>query len=400
VYDAIIVGAGVAGSATALLTQRASDRVLLLDNGKAAAHSAEIVWHAAVAKLDRWGLLEEFQALGAPAIMRARVNMWGTELTGSPAPIGKTKMFYVPLRSSLDKMLQEEAAKVGVEIRRGFEVTEIVKSGNRVTGIRGRNADGTAIEEMSKVVIGADGRDSVVAAAVKAAFTDEREPACACFYGLWSGLNLSEGDFTIREGAAYELVPAEKGLTRVGVYWSESAYPGSKSDPEATYHSILKADARVAGVLAGGKLEGKVAGVAEPKAFMRQAQGPGWALVGDASYYENPITAQGIINAFRDAELLAVALDEAFSGRRPLHAALGDYEVSRTELAGPMYEATDRRSRLKTPSPEVMQMIAALPGHQEDIDQCFGVDAGSVNINDFLDPDNLQRIIKGGQVVA
>jgi 2-polyprenyl-6-methoxyphenol hydroxylase-like FAD-dependent oxidoreductase len=398
VFDAIIVGAGVAGSATALLTQRASHPVLLLNNDTAApAHAAEIVWHAAVAKLNRWGLQEEFEALGAPAITRVRVNLWGTALTGSPTPLGRVDRFYAPLRSSLDKMLQEEAARVGVVVRNGFEVTELIKSGNVVSGVRGRNAEGAVVEETAKVVIGADGRDSFVASSVKAPFTDQRTPGCVCVYGMWSGVALTEAHFSIREGAAYELVSSQSGLTRAAVYWSESAHPNSGHAPESAYLSILKSDERVASLLADGRVEGSLAVTLDAPAFMRQGQGPGWALVGDAGYYENPITAQGIVNAFRDAEFLAMALDEAFSGRRPLHAALRDYDVNRTENAASMYEATDRRSRLKTPPPEIRQMIAALPGNQEDTDQCLGVDPGSVSIDDFLAPDNVKRIIAGGK---
>ena len=55
---------------------------------------------------------------------------------------------------------------------------------------------------------------------------------------------------------------------------------------------------------------------------MREAAGPGWALVGDAGMKKDPVTAQGISTAFRCAEMLAEAADEGLSGRRPLDAAL------------------------------------------------------------------------------
>ena len=65
--------------------------------------------------------------------------------------------------------------------------------------------------------------------------------------------------------------------------------------------------------------------------FFRKPYGPGWALVGDAGYQKDPITAQGIQDAFRDAELCAGALDEALSGARPFDEAMADYQRARDD---------------------------------------------------------------------
>lgn len=400
-FDAIIIGSGVAGAPTALLTARAAHKILLINKPRPADDpSTEILWTYAVAKLDRWGLLEEFQALGAPAIRELRVDLDGTVLTGSPAAMAKRSEFYVPRRAPLDAMLTGEAATVGVEVRDDFEVTEIVKSGLRVTGVRGKTPSGQVVEESAQIVVGADGRNSLVSQAVKAAVQDERPAGCAYYYALWSGLDVSTMDVIIRRGSYVSFAPTHSGLTRVTAAWSEDAHPGA--DFETTYGKLLQSDARAAELVGKGRRETAVMGTGfGEKPFMRKAFGPGWALVGDASYYQNPLMAQGIVSAFRDAELLSMALDETFSGRRAAHDALTDYETFRTEQAMPAYEASATRSLLQGVSPQMQPLLAALPGNQEDTDAFFGTIAGTVAYADFLDPENMKRILNGkGQPAA
>ncbi|MDQ4098924.1 MAG: NAD(P)/FAD-dependent oxidoreductase, partial [Chloroflexota bacterium] len=94
--------------------------------------------------------------------------------------------------------------------------------------------------------------------------------------------------------------------------------------------------------------------------FFRKPYGPGWALVGDAGYHRDPIPARGISDAFRDAELLAEAIDAGFSGRRPLEDALADYEQRRNEAARPTYEETLAVAEFRPFPPEVYAQRAAM----------------------------------------
>ena len=107
----------------------------------------------------------------------------------------------------------------------------------------------------------------------------------------------------------------------------------------------------------------------------------------------DPITAQGISDAFRDADLLAVALDERLSERMPLDDALAGYERSRNEAAMPMYRLTCDRAALLPPPPPLVDLLVALRGNQPDKDRFFGIDAGTVAIADFFLSENVQRIM-------
>ncbi len=134
--------------------------------------------------------------------------------------------------------------------------------------------------------------------------------------------------------------------------------------------------------------------------FFRRPHGDGWALVGDAGYHKDPILALGISDAFRDAELLAGAVDAGLSGRRPLGPALAGYERRRNELAAPGYESTLEFARLQAPPPEQQMLFDALRDDPEQTSRLFGTFAGTVAKADFFSPENLGRILARGTAVA
>src|SRR5262249_43924804 len=134
--------------------------------------------------------------------------------------------------------------------------------------------------------------------------------------------------------------------------------------------------------------------------FFRKPFGPGWALVGDAGYDRDPITAQGISDAFRDAELCVTALDESLTGSRAFEAAMADYQQTRDEQVRPMYEFTTQLATLEPPPPEMQQLLGAAQGNQEAMDQFVSVVAGTVSPAEFLSPENIGRIMSTAGAAA
>ena len=132
----------------------------------------------------------------------------------------------------------------------------------------------------------------------------------------------------------------------------------------------------------GAKREAPLAGATVPN-FFRKPYGPGWALVGDAGYNKDPITAQGINDAFRDAERCAVALDEAFTGVRSFDEAMGAYQRDRDEHVLPMYEFTCQLATLEPPPPEMQQMLGAIRGNQKAMDAFAQMNAGTISPPEF-----------------
>jgi 2-polyprenyl-6-methoxyphenol hydroxylase-like FAD-dependent oxidoreductase len=127
--------------------------------------------------------------------------------------------------------------------------------------------------------------------------------------------------------------------------------------------------------------------------YFRKPWGDGWALAGDAGYHKHPLSAQGITDAFRDADLLAEAIDAGLSGRRPIVDALSDYERERNGAVMPQYESTAMRALMEPFPPEFMALFRALRYNQEEADSFFGTDAGTVSMAEFFAPQNVQRIV-------
>ena len=117
--------------------------------------------------------------------------------------------------------------------------------------------------------------------------------------------------------------------------------------------------------------------------FFRKPYGPGWALVGDAGYNKDPITAQGISDAFRDAERCATALDQAFKGARPFDDAMAEYQRERDEGSMPMYEFTCELATLEPPPPQMQQLFDAIRGNQKAMDGFAQMNAGTISPADF-----------------
>jgi len=140
---------------------------------------------------------------------------------------------------------------------------------------------------------------------------------------------------------------------------------------------------------------GREIGTADLPYFFRRPYGPGWALVGDAGYHKDPSTAQGISDAFRDAELAADAIDAGLAGSQPMETALAAYESRRNDAAMPMYEFTHHLASYEPPPPEMQQLFHALVGNQEQTNRFLGLIAGTTPFAEFFAPENVGAILAG-----
>jgi 2-polyprenyl-6-methoxyphenol hydroxylase-like FAD-dependent oxidoreductase len=177
------------------------------------------------------------------------------------------------------------------------------------------------------------------------------------------------------------------------VIWPQREFPAVRADVEGQYLSALDLAPGLAARVHAGQRAERYLGTADLPNFYRKPYGPGWALVGDAGYHKDPCTAQGISDAFRDAELVADAIDAGFAQAKPLESALAEYEQRRNTVTQALYEFTCQLATLEPPAPELQQLFAALPGNQPEIDRLFGTFAGTVSIPEYFAPENVQRIV-------
>jgi flavin-dependent dehydrogenase len=197
------------------------------------------------------------------------------------------------------------------------------------------------VTERSRIVIGADGQHSLVARTVEAPAYNQRPALTCAYYSYWSGVRCDGTEVWIRDRPLFIVAfPTNFGLTCVAAQVPVSEFSRYRADIGGYFMSALGLAPSIAERVRAGRREERFLGTADLPNFFRKPYGPGWALVGDAGYHKDPITARGISDAFRDAELLAEAIDAGFSGRRPLDASLAWYERRRNEMALPEYEQT------------------------------------------------------------
>jgi flavin-dependent dehydrogenase len=395
-YDAIVVGARVAGSPTAMLLARKGYKVLLLERATFPSDviSGLYIRLPGAARLQRWGLLDRLAATGAPPIERFNFDVGPFALVGSAPPAGDVAASYMPRRRILDPILAEAAVEAGAELRTGFSVQDLLWEGDRVAGIRGRSATGTTVTERARVVIGADGPHSFVARRVQAPLYNTHPTRTCSYQSYWSGMTVDGVELYVRDGRFIVAGPTNEGLVQVVVIWPIAQFHAVRADIEGTFlHALDEHAPDLAERVRAGRREERFYGMADFSNFFRKPFGPGWALVGDAGYHKDAITAQGIADALAGAELLAEALDTGLSGRLPLAEALAGYQRRRDAAVLPMYDLTVELAGLEPPPPPMQQLLGALPGNQREINRFLGAMEGTVPIPEFFAPANVERII-------
>jgi 2-polyprenyl-6-methoxyphenol hydroxylase-like FAD-dependent oxidoreductase len=384
-YDVIVVGARCAGSPTAMLLARRGHRVLLVDRATFPSDtvSTHILHPRAAASLERWGLLDRLRATGCPPIHTYAFDFGPFTIAGRPGT-SELPMAYCPRRTVLDKLLLDAAAAAGVEFREGYAVDEILFSDGRVSGIGGRSSSGGPSSAHARIVIGADGRQSMLAGAVKPKQYNEKPPLLAAYYTYWSGLPM-DGRFEnyARPMRGFAVAPTHDDLTLVIVGWPYAEFTENRKDVEGNFLRTIAMAPAFAERIGRARREARFAGAAVPNYF-RKPYGPGWALVGDAGYNKDFITAQGILDAFRDAELCAEAVHAAFAGGRDIDDAMEGYWQARDADVQSIFDFTCELATLAPPPPELQQLLAAIHGRPQAMDAFAQMNAGTIPPSRFF----------------
>jgi 2-polyprenyl-6-methoxyphenol hydroxylase-like FAD-dependent oxidoreductase len=389
-YDAIVIGARVAGSPTALLLARKGYRVLAVDHATFPSDtlSTHLVHAPGVAALRRWGVLERLVATGCPPIEQYSFDFGPFSIVGRPRAVDGVDIGYAPRRTVLDALLVDAVRAAGVEVREGYHVEGLVmEADGSVRGIRSGDREDTA-----SIVIGADGRNSHVASAVHAEEYHTKPRLQYSYYTYFSGLPTRGMETFIRPDRGFACAPTHDELTMVVIGWPYAEARAFKADVEGNFHKTLELVPEFAARAKAARRVAPFLGGAVPGWF-RKPYGAGWALVGDAGYNKDPITAQGITDAFLDAERCADAVDAWLGEGKPYEDVMSAWQQERDAKAGPIYEFTSQMATLEPPPPEMQQLLGAMAGNQAAMDGFVSVVAGSVSPVDFFAERNLGRIL-------
>jgi flavin-dependent dehydrogenase len=338
-YDAIVIGARCAGASTAMLLAREGLRVLLVDRAPPGTDtlSTHALMRGGVLQLHRWGLLTEIAGV-TPAVRSATFHYADDAITVPIKPRDGIEGLYAPRRTVLDGALVAAARSAGAEVAFGAAVVDLLRDRRgRVTGVALARADGGRTAVAGGIVVGADGLRSRVASLAGAAVEREGRHAAAIVYGHWSGLAVAGYDWHYRPGVSAGAIPTNDGRTCLFVAMPRRRFAEELPRGLAALYERVLAEAApgYARALPGARLEARLWPFAGTTGLVRRAWGPGWALVGDAGMFRDSITAHGITDALRDAELLGRAVIEGTD------RALAAYQAARDDAALGMFQISD-----------------------------------------------------------
>lgn len=338
-FDVIVVGARCAGAATAMLLARCGARVLVVDRGAYGTDtlSTHALMRGAILQLRRWGVLPAILAAGTPAVRSTTFSYTGHDVTVPIENRFDVAELYAPRRTILDRVLVDAAASSGVELKYGVRVQDVVRDARgRVRGIVA--ADGrTAYEIEADLVIGADGLHSTIAERVGAEKVVEGRHATGTLYSYWEGMPNDGYYWRFQTAASLGTIPTNDGATCVFVSVPSARFGDEvRGDKASAYRRLLRtSSAAFEARLDGARMVEPIRGFGGQPGFIKRSSGPGWALVGDAGYFKDTLTAHGITDALRDAELIVRA---AVVGTAQ---AFADYEKTRHDLSRRLFEVTD-----------------------------------------------------------
>jgi flavin-dependent dehydrogenase len=348
--DVVVVGARCAGAATAMLLAERGHDVVVVD--RAVFPSDTISTHAiartGVVQLDRWGLLDRVLDSGAPAVRDVAFHSNGSTIHRTIKERHGRDFVVAPRRTALDAILVDAAAEAGARIRTGVTVEGVRRDDQgRVQGVYGRTG-AEALEISTRVVVGADGLRSRIARSVGAQVTRLGPEGGATLYTYYAG-EWPAMEYYLGAGRFTGIFPTNDGEACIWLCTD----PGNAAvarrrhrTPEATFAALVEDSApELADRLRTAERTAPIRGVNRLPNQFRQPVGPGWALVGDAGYHRDAVSGHGISDAFRDAELLADAIEPVCAGDVDEVVALDGYHAARDAMAADIFDITCEMSQ-------------------------------------------------------
>ncbi len=340
--DVLVVGGRCAGATLAAWLARAGVSVAVADRATFPSDtlSTHVFQGGAIASLSRLGALDDVLATGAPGVTRGRIRL---ETAGDvleadvpmPVPAPGLPAMLCVRRVALDVVLHRRAAEAGAEMLDGEKVTSLVEDGGRVTGARLARRDGEERVVRARVVVGADGRGSTIARLVGAEDYAVIPMERFGYFAYYEDVPATDPPRleVVRDERLYGFgIPADAGLFLACAMPPADEYKAFVADVEASWDREI---ARLHGVgerVAEGRRVGRPRGLRAVDTFLRDAAGPGWALIGDAGHFKDPAPGQGIADALRQAEALAGAIVGGL-GDGDLDAALASWWRGRDDDA-------------------------------------------------------------------
>lgn len=361
--DVVVVGGRVAGASTAMLLARAGLSVTLVDRGRRGSDSlsTHALMRGGVLQLSRWGVLDGVVAAGTPPVRRTVFRYADGEVADvAIAPRAGVDALYAPRRHLLDRLLVEAAEQAGARVLHETTVTSLRRDdAGRVAGVVGRTRTGARVDLAAGLTIGADGIRSRVAEQVGAGTTWQGRTSSAVLYRYVEDPLADGFEWMYGDGTGSGLIPTNDGASCLFVATTPARMRRLRrlGVERAFAHLLLAAGPAAAERTSGVRSLTPLRGWAGVPGFARASAGPGWALVGDAGYFKDPITSHGITDALRDAELLAQEVLASHAGTVPEQVALTRFQETRERLSRDLFEVTERVAAYDWGAPGIRALL-------------------------------------------
>ena len=362
-YDVIVVGARVAGASTAMLLARQGHRVLLIDRANMPSDvvSTHAILRSGILQLTRWGILDRVIAAGTPPVRDITLGFGPERLPFQVRAEHGVDTLYAPRRHILDTILVEAALEAGAEFAGGTRMIDLLRDADRtVTGVVAKRR-GEEMTWTARMVIGADGVWSRTADLVGAHAYRSHPATNAVTYAYYRDVDVPGYWFQFTPGVNAGIIPTNDGMCCVFVGRHNDRMGEFRADAETEFNRLLaKAGPDLAEIVSAGSRASQFRGTKGLPGFIRQPWGRGWALVGDAGYTKDPISAHGISDALRDAELCARAVGRAISIPDEAQEAMGGYQRLRDGLSQTLFRESEALARYGWDAEEASDRMRAI----------------------------------------
>ena len=405
-YDVVVVGARCAGSTLAAKLATRGLSVALVDKATFPSDtpSTHVFQNDASRILADLGVLDRLLAGGAPWIEQvdlriedlALVHRWPRR-PGDPGPWLSVR------RPLLDLALVDAAAEAGTHVRTATRVVGLVERDGRVAGVRVAGAGGAEEELRAPLVVGADGRGSAVARMTGArSYNTARNERLAC-WAYYEGVDTpGPGTFFAHrwDDEFLGAWPCDAGLHLVVAIAPADRAAAFRADPAGTLDAHIARCPPLVARLAGARRVDRPILVSRWTSYFRESAGPGWVLVGDAGHFKDPSPGQGITDALRQAERLAVDVAEGLGGTRPLDVAMTGWWRWRDRDAREMAWFAGDFGRAGPVPPVFVEILRPLAADAASTDRFLDVLTHRVRPSQILTPVRLAgataRLVRAG----
>jgi 2-polyprenyl-6-methoxyphenol hydroxylase-like FAD-dependent oxidoreductase len=361
-YDVVVIGASLAGCATAIQLGRAGQRVAVVEkqpDPKAFKRMcSHFVQASGVPAIERLGLLEPIEAAGG---LRPRMHAW-TKWGWIEAPPEQAGRGLNLRREVLDPMLRSVAAETpGVEMMLGWKAERILRDGEHFAGVGVRNPQGEETELLGQLTVGADGRDSSVVEL--AGLPEKTLPHNRFAYGGYfegpAPKHAPDATIWMMDPQWAAVFPTDSDLYFYAAMPTKDRLPEFKRDPEAALVDFLSLVPEPPPIRESRAIE-PVMGKIDMTNRVRQTVAPGLALIGDAALAADPLFGVGCGWAFQSAEWMSDSVLPALQGSEPLEQGLDRYRRRHArELKGHAFFVNDYATGRKLNPAERLMFSAA-----------------------------------------